>query len=61
MRTLFVDFFFELHTGPEKETDMIFSRVHYIHFRNKVTTPDSRLSFLKCPNCFARLLLGPAR
>ena len=37
---------------------MLDSRIRYFHFTRPVPNPQPALPFIKCPNCFARLLLG---
>ncbi len=34
------------------------SRIRYFHFTRQIPNPDPELSFIKCPNCIARLFLG---
>ncbi len=40
------------------ETAMLDSRIRYFHFTRPIPNPQPELSLIKCPNCFARLLLG---
>ena len=39
------------------ETEVIDVRINYLHFPNKIPRPQYGLSTLKCPVCFAKLIL----